>query len=49
MSVASDVIYTIQKPYKMFSITYIGIQLVSATNHFKFEAPDGKQRTADIT
>ncbi len=24
-----------------------GIQLVSVTNHFKFEAPDGKQRTAD--
>ena len=26
-----------------------GIQLVSVTNHFKFEAPDGKQRTADAT
>ena len=24
-----------------------GIQLVSVTNHFKFQAPDGKQRTAD--
>ena len=24
-----------------------GIQLVSVTNHFKFEAPDGKQRLAD--
>ena len=24
-----------------------GIQLVSVTNHFKFEAPDGKQRVAD--
>lgn len=24
-----------------------GIQLVSVTNHFKFEAPDGKQRFAD--
>ena len=24
-----------------------GIQLVSLTNHFKFEAPDGKQRAAD--
>ena len=24
-----------------------GIQLVSVTNHFKFEAPDGKQRSAD--
>ncbi len=24
-----------------------GIELVSVTNHFKFEAPDGKQRTAD--
>ena len=24
-----------------------GIQLVSVTNHFKFKAPDGKQRTAD--
>ena len=24
-----------------------GIQLVSVTNHFKFEAPDGKQRAAD--
>lgn len=24
-----------------------GIQLVSITNHFKFEAPDGKQRAAD--
>ena len=23
------------------------IELVSVTNHFKFEAPDGKQRTAD--
>ena len=25
-----------------------GIQLVSVTNHFKFEAPDGKQRFADV-
>ena len=25
-----------------------GIQLVSVTNHFKFEAPDGKQRSADV-
>ena len=25
-----------------------GIQLVSATNHFKFEAPDGKMRQADV-
>ena len=25
-----------------------GIQLVSVTNHFKFEAPDGKKRTADV-
>ena len=25
-----------------------GVQLVSVTNHFKFEAPDGKQRTADV-
>ena len=24
-----------------------GVQLVSVTNHFKFEAPDGKQRAAD--
>ncbi len=24
-----------------------GIQLVSVTNHFKFQAPDGKQRYAD--
>ena len=24
-----------------------GIQLVSITNHFKFQAPDGKQRAAD--
>ena len=24
-----------------------GIQLVSVTNHFKFQAPDGKQRIAD--
>ena len=24
-----------------------GIQLVSVTNHFKFEVPDGKQRAAD--
>lgn len=24
-----------------------GIEVVSATNHFKFEAPDGKMRTAD--
>ena len=24
-----------------------GVQLVSATNHFKFQAPDGKQRAAD--
>ena len=24
-----------------------GVQLVSVTNHFKFEAPDGKQRSAD--
>ncbi len=24
-----------------------GIQLVSVTNHFKFQAPDGKQRFAD--
>ena len=24
-----------------------GVQLVSITNHFKFQAPDGKQRTAD--
>ena len=24
-----------------------GIQLVSVTNHFKFQAPDGKQRAAD--
>ena len=25
-----------------------GIQLVSVTNHFKFQAPDGKQRFADV-
>jgi len=25
-----------------------GIQLVSDTNHFKFEAPDGKMRKADV-
>jgi len=25
-----------------------GIQLVSVTNHFKFQAPDGKQRAADV-
>ena len=25
-----------------------GIQLVSVTNHFKFMAPDGKQRAADV-
>ncbi len=25
-----------------------GIQLVSGTNHFKFEAPDGKMRKADV-
>ena len=25
-----------------------GLQLVSVTNHFKFLAPDGKQRTADV-
>ena len=24
-----------------------GVQLVSVTNHFKFEAPDGKQRAAE--
>ncbi len=24
-----------------------GVQLVSVTNHFKFQAPDGKQRAAD--
>ena len=24
-----------------------GIELVSITNHFKFQAPDGKQRYAD--
>lgn len=24
-----------------------GVELVSVTNHFKFEAPDGKQRAAD--
>ena len=24
-----------------------GIELVSVTNHFKFEAPDGKQRASD--
>ena len=24
-----------------------GVHLVSVTNHFKFEAPDGKQRAAD--
>lgn len=24
-----------------------GIELVSVTNHFKFEAPDGKQRVSD--
>jgi len=24
-----------------------GVQLVSVTNHFKFQAPDGKQRFAD--
>ena len=24
-----------------------GVELVSVTNHFKFQAPDGKQRTAD--
>ena len=26
----------------------VGIEVVSATNHFKFEAPDGKMRTADV-
>lgn len=25
-----------------------GLQLVSATNQFKFEAPDGKMRTGDV-
>ena len=25
-----------------------GFQLVSGTNHFKFEAPDGKMRKADV-
>ncbi len=25
-----------------------GVQLVSVTNHFKFDAPDGKQRAADV-
>lgn len=25
-----------------------GIQLASVTNHFKFQAPDGKQRAADV-
>ena len=25
-----------------------GIEVVSATNQFKFEAPDGKMRTADV-
>ena len=24
-----------------------GVELVSITNHFKFEAPDGKQRASD--
>lgn len=24
-----------------------GVELVSVTNHFKFQAPDGKQRAAD--
>ena len=24
-----------------------GVELVSVTNHFKFQAPDGKQRVAD--
>ena len=28
-------------------MTKDGIQLVSVTNHFKFQAPDGKQRAAD--
>lgn len=25
-----------------------GVEVVSATNHFKFEAPDGKMRRADV-
>lgn len=29
------------------SVSKDGIQLVSITNHFKFQAPDGKQRYAD--
>lgn len=33
--------------YLKGKMTKEGIELVSATNQFKFEAPDGKQRTAD--
>ena len=29
-------------------LTKEGVELVSTTNHFKFEAPDGKMRTADV-
>ena len=32
---------------KKGKMTKDGIQLVSVTNHFKFQAPDGKQRAAD--
>ena len=34
--------------YLKGKFTKEGIQLVSVTNHFKFEAPDGKQRFADV-
>ena len=33
--------------YLKGKMTKEGIQLVSVTNHFKFQAPDGKQRAAD--
>ena len=33
--------------YLKGKMTKDGIQLVSVTNHFKFQAPDGKQRAAD--
>ena len=34
--------------YLKGKMTKDGIQLVSDTNHFKFQAPDGKQRTSDV-
>ena len=33
--------------YLKGKMTKEGVQLVSVTNHFKFQAPDGKQRAAD--